>query len=363
MSKSPSERFLLSNVENHNNGQRGMKISDDIPSDESVRRHCEILQNELEELHDEGYLFQPEVHSEDDCIQLTNSLNAKIQEISLSIVRACCSSAGTPSSLERINISAQDLSQIQTIRPLIGRPAIEFFLNTPQSGSGDNMRYMYIIRCAIQATLAALCDRVVSTWSFDKEENEVLSNMYVSLRSQFDNPALTGTWRSLTRSQSKIAEYHRLKPAAIRSFVSETAKVLVLSRGISWDLNDAQGIIQDYFQGEFADLYSYCFRLDRITGESILSFDTEVYLPEPGQLYDHTIMYDMDTSTRSKDGSSSAPKIAFSCRLGLLKVVKKESNDDFDISGRKEIEEEEILLKAGVQPASLISDFGRAISP
>ncbi|KAJ3842250.1 hypothetical protein F5878DRAFT_722369 [Lentinula raphanica] len=345
MNKSPSERFLLSNVENHNNGQRGMKISDDIPSDESVRRHCEILQNELEELHDEGYLFQPEVHSEDDCIQLTNSLNAKIQEISLSIVRACCSSAGTPSSLERINISAQDLSQIQTIR------------------SGDTMRYKYIIRCAIQATLAALCDRVVSTWSFDKEENEVLSNIYVSLRSQFDNPALTGTWRSLTRSQSKIAEYHRLKPAAIRSFVSETAKVLVLSRGISWDLNDAQGIIQDYFQGEFADLYSYCFRLDRITGESILSFDTEVYLPEPGQLYDHTIMYDMDTSTRSKDGSSSAPKIAFSCRLGLLKVVKKESNDDFDISGRKEIEEEEILLKAGVQPASLISDFGRAISP
>ncbi|KAJ3967677.1 hypothetical protein EV361DRAFT_476165 [Lentinula raphanica] len=102
MNKSPSERFLLSNVENHNNGQRGMKISDDIPSDESVRRHCEILQNELEELHDEGYLFKPEVHSEDDCIQLTNSLNAKIQEISLSIVRACCSSAGTPSSLERI---------------------------------------------------------------------------------------------------------------------------------------------------------------------------------------------------------------------------------------------------------------------
>ncbi|KAJ3761220.1 hypothetical protein EV360DRAFT_80442 [Lentinula raphanica] len=288
---------------------------------------------------------EPEVHSEDDCIQLTNSLNAKIQEISLSVVRACCSSAGTPSSLERINISAQDLSQIQTIR------------------SGDNMRYMYIIRCAIQATLAALCDRVVSTWSFDKEENEVLSNMYVSLRSQFDNPALTGTWRSLTRSQSKIAEYHRLKPAAIRSFVSETAKVLVLSRGISWDLNDAQGIIQDYFQGEFADLYSYCFRLDRITGESILSFDTEVYLPEPGQLYDHTTMYDMDTSTRSRDGSSSAPKIAFSCRLGLLKVVKKEINDDFDISGRKEIEEEEILLKAGVQPASLISDFARAISP
>ncbi|KAJ4000492.1 hypothetical protein F5050DRAFT_1731066 [Lentinula boryana] len=323
------------------------------PEDEAVQSHLKALQNELEELHDEGYLLQPEIYSEDECVKLTNSLNAKIQQISVSLVRACCVSPGNLSS-----ISAEELLQIQTIRPLIGKLAVEFFLDPPSSqhtGSGDNKKYMYIIRCAIQTTLAALCGEIIDAWSFNKEENKMLSSIYDSLRNQFDNPALTGTWRSLTRSQSKIAEYHRLKPAAIRSYIAETAKVLVLSGYVSWNLDDTQGIIQDYFEEEFADLYNYCFRLDRVTGESIQAFDTEVYQPEPGEAYEHASMYNMDSSTKSRESSSSTTKIAFSCRLGLLKIGTIKLED-----GSSE-PEDEILLKAGIQFASLFSDFGTAI--
>ncbi|KAJ3745011.1 hypothetical protein DFH05DRAFT_1524654 [Lentinula detonsa] len=328
------------------------------PEDEAVQSHLKALQNELEELHDEGYLFQPEIYSEDECVKLANSLNAKIQQISASLVRACCGSPGNLSSMSKSKISADDLLQIQTIRPLIGKLAVEFFLDSPSSqhtGSSDNRKYMYIIRCAIQTTLAALCGEIINAWSFNKEENKMLSSIYNSLRNQFDNSALTGTWRSLTRSQSKIPEYHHLKPAAIRSYIAETAKVLVLSGYISWNLDDTQGIIQEYFEEEFADLYNYCFRLDRVTGESIQAFDTEVYRPEPGEAYEHASMYNMDSSTKSSNSSSSTTKIAFSCRLGLLKIgtIKPENGGSEP--------EDEILLKAGIQFASLLSDFETAI--
>ncbi|KAJ3791778.1 hypothetical protein GGU11DRAFT_64455 [Lentinula aff. detonsa] len=202
---------------------------------------------------------------------------------------------------------------------------------------------------------AALCGEIINAWSFNKEENKMLSSIYNSLRNQFDNSALTGTWRSLTRSQSKIPEYHHLKPAAIRSYIAETAKVLVLSGYISWNLDDTQGIIQEYFEEEFADLYNYCFRLDRVTGESIQAFDTEVYRPEPGEAYEHASMYNMESSTKSRKSSSSTTKIAFSCRLGLLKIgtIKPENGGSEP--------EDEILLKAGIQFASLLSDFETAI--
>ncbi|KAJ3899938.1 hypothetical protein F5879DRAFT_1057017 [Lentinula edodes] len=350
---------------------------DPTDSADAALSHCETLTKELEELDAEGYLLQPETYSEDDCVKLTNSLNAKIQHISVSVVRACCESTGTTwltargvssSSSNKTNnssISNEDLLQIQTIRSMIGEQAYEFFLGLQDSqncggSDSDQLHYRYIVRCAIQATLAALCDEILSAWSFNKEENNVLSNIYILLHNQFgkENPALTGTWRSLTRSQTKIARYHDLKTTAIRTFISETTKVLVISGGISWNLDDGEGIIQDYFQDEFADLYNYCFRLDRLTGESIHSFDLEFYLPKPGELYAWESMYNMNSNTKSRiasvaDSSVPCAGIAFCCRLGLLRIGAVEQEADDTSPGRSE---EEILLKAGVQLATLISN-------
>ncbi|KAJ3926399.1 MAG: hypothetical protein NXY57DRAFT_979055 [Lentinula lateritia] len=329
---------------------------DPTDSADAALSHCETLTKELEELDAEGYLLQPETYSEDDCIKLTNSLNAKIQHISVSVVRACCESTGTTgltargvsSSSNKTNnssISNEDLLQIQTIRSMIGEQAYEFFLSLQDSqncGGSDSDELHY------------------SAWSFNKEENNVLSNIYILLRNQFgrENPALTGTWRSLTRSQTKIARYHDLKTTAIRTFISETTKVLVISRGISWNLDDGEGIIQDYFRDEFADLYNYCFRVDRLTSESIHSFDLEFYLPEPGESYAWESMYNMNSNTKSRitsvaDASSTCTTIAFCCRLGLLRIGAAEQEADDATPGRYE---EEILLKAGVQLATLILD-------
>ncbi|KAJ3808751.1 hypothetical protein F5876DRAFT_78415 [Lentinula aff. lateritia] len=349
---------------------------DPTDSTGAVPSHCEVLTKELEELDAEGHLLEPETYSEDDCIKLTNSLNAKIQHISVSVVRACCESTGTTrltargvsSSSNKTNnssISNEDLLQIQTIRSMIGEQAYEFFLGLQDSqncrgSDSDQLHYKYIVRCAIQATLAALCNEILNAWSFNKEENNVLSNIYILLHNQFgrENPALTGTWKSLTRSQTKIARYHDLKPTAIRTFISETTKVLVISGGISWNLDDGEGIIQNYFQEEFADLYNYCFRLDRLTGESIRSFDLQFYLPEPGESYARGSMYNMDSNTKFRiasvaDSGITCTSIAFCCRLGLLRVGAVEQEADDTSPGRFA---EEILLKAGVQLANLISD-------
>lgn len=73
---------------------------------------------------------------------------------------------------------------------MIGEQAYEFFLSLQDSqncggSDSDELHYRYIVRCAIQATLAALCDEILSAWSFNKEENNVLSNIYILLRNQF----------------------------------------------------------------------------------------------------------------------------------------------------------------------------------
>ncbi|KAJ4487250.1 hypothetical protein C8J55DRAFT_594861 [Lentinula edodes] len=318
---------------------------DPTDSADAALSHCETLTKELEELDAEGYLLQPETYSEDDCIKLTNSLNAKIQHISVSVVRACCESTGTTgltargvssSSSNKTNnssISNEDLLQIQTIRSMIGEQAYEFFLSLQDSqncGGSDSDQLHYSV--GVQICLIHIL--------------------------KGENPALTGTWRSLTRSQTKIARYHDLKTTAIRTFISETTKVLVISGGISWNLDDGKGIIQDYFQDEFADLYNYCFRLDRLIGESIHSFDLEFYLPEPGESYAWESMYNMNSNTKSgigsvADSSVACAGIAFCCRLGLLRIGAVEQEADDTSPGRSE---EEILLKAGVQLATLISD-------
>ncbi|KAF9066862.1 hypothetical protein BDP27DRAFT_980116 [Rhodocollybia butyracea] len=211
------------------------------------------------------------------------------------------------------------------------------------------------MQCAIQATLAALCEQIISLWSFNKEEHTTLLSIYTSMRENMNKtitPVLTGTWRALTRTHTKIPAYHPLRSVALQSFAEETAKILVLCRS-PWTLDDAQGIVRDYFSTELSDLYDCCFRLDRVAYEGIGSFDVEVFLNKPGDIYEAECMYEVEAgSDMEKDQQNGkSTEIAFSCRLGLYKVESRSGAPPG--SALQEV----ILLKAGIHLTSLFSTF------
>lgn len=162
-----------------------------------------------------------------------------------------------------------------------------------------------------------------------------------------DDPMSTGTWRCLTRAQTKTPSYHNQKESILHSFATEIAKVLLLD-GYPYTLDDAAENIYDFFAEDLFDLYDCCFRLDRVANEGVHATDINVYRPEPGDAFEEELMYDMASSTEvdndpnpgiSKD---SRCEIAFACHLGLL---------DFgtDSKRHEDIYTEEVLLKAAIQ--------------
>lgn len=122
------------------------------------------------------------IYSENDCITLTNSLNAQLHQVSARIVKACIypdghGSIGGPAKFA--SISDEDLSQIQSIRPILGELAYNNLLER------RGCSVYNITHCAVQATLAALCEMIIKVWSFKKDEHELLSKVYNSMRSAF----------------------------------------------------------------------------------------------------------------------------------------------------------------------------------
>lgn len=283
-------------------------------------------------------------------------------------MKACICPHGSPSGPAKFaSISDEDLSQIQSIRPVIGELAYKNFLE-------PHGRSVYVItHCAVQGVLAALCERLIKDWSFKEDEHELLSRVYDSMRSVFGmcssmiayhmiyrwvlytvvDSMSTGTWRCLTRAQTKTPLYHDQKESNLHSFAREIAKVLLLD-GYPCTLDDAEENILDFFAEDLYDLYDCCFRLDRVANEGVYATDIILYRPQPGDAYEDELMYDMATSTEvyhdpnlgiTKD---SRCDIAFACHLGLLKIGTVPNNYEG-------VYMEEVLLKAAVQLSGLFS--------
>ncbi|KIK54034.1 hypothetical protein GYMLUDRAFT_88219 [Collybiopsis luxurians FD-317 M1] len=355
-------------------------------------------QSGLKELRDELESFEAkeeDIYTEQDCVTLTNSVNAQIQHVAVSIVNAfrglitpstsLSSNFGSNSSPTHQSESQSDSlmsdgtpPEFRSIRTMLGEPAYQFFLNPQNRHRVDSVRYLYLTRCAIQAILATLSEEIISVWSFNREEHNILLGIYISLRDQHDNPALTSTWRSLTRTHTKISQYYPLKPSAVLSFSSEISKVLLLSGlAAQWNIEDTKEMVKDYFERDLGELYDCCFRLDRVahhgvaardTGgsgsgnsedegepEEMRAFDVVVYRPEPGEVYDKDMMDPIKSSSESSgmgmdaNGEGEEEKdfteyISSTCGLGLLKI---------DTTAGSLKGTEEILLKPSVQLSSL----------
>ncbi|KIK51425.1 hypothetical protein GYMLUDRAFT_252119 [Collybiopsis luxurians FD-317 M1] len=331
-------------------------------------------QSGLKELRDELESFEAkeeDIYTEQDCITLTNSVNAQIQYIAVSIVNAfrglitsstfLSSNSGSHSSPTRQSESQSDSlmsddtpPEFRSIRTMLGEPAYQFFLNPQNRHRVDSVRYLYLTRYAIQAVLATLSEEIIN------------------------NPALTSTWRSLTRTHTKISQYYPLKPSAVLSFSSEISKVLLLSGlAAQWNIEETKEMVKDYFERDLGELYDCCFRLDRVahhgvaardTGgsgngnsedagesEKMRAFDVEVYRPEPGEVYDRDIMDPIESSSESsrvvmdkgeegEEEKDCAEYISSTCGLGLLKIDSTPGS----LKGT-----EEILLKPSMQLSSL----------
>ncbi|KIY46142.1 hypothetical protein FISHEDRAFT_60615 [Fistulina hepatica ATCC 64428] len=173
-----------------------------------------------------------------------------------------------------------------------------------------------LARIACQSAMTAYTDWMISSWYYERPENEVfLSELYNRIREQ-EEQAVAGRWRQLTRLhvQRMLSD----EPTFEHFFV-DAFKNIMLAVGIR-SLGEQEEVMVDALK----TIVQRARELNHIFGGAITSKDLEpVYIAPESALFDPTIMTDIyfvageEESTMLKKGKGKSKEETVLSTIGL----------------------------------------------
>ncbi|PBK65397.1 hypothetical protein ARMSODRAFT_1022206 [Armillaria solidipes] len=195
-----------------------------------------------------------------------------------------------------------------------------------------------IVRLALQSILSKTCTDLVQSWSMDMTERFVLQNLYSQFLIQSSNVA--GHWRAMTRVRSKHTGPNSdlMSTSCERCLIDDIVKVLTTA---GWKNFNAAETINSKYSQRVKDLVELVIKLDKATGEDVISQDLHVYTVLPDIPF--ALAHMTDQNKGPSNGISADDLVAVCTSIGLVAKCREPEDGSTVVGGVGP--KEQILLK------------------
>ncbi|PBK90615.1 hypothetical protein ARMGADRAFT_1166926 [Armillaria gallica] len=195
-----------------------------------------------------------------------------------------------------------------------------------------------VVRLALQSILSKTCADLVQSWSMDMTERVVLQTLYGQFLIQ--SPGVAGHWRAMTRARTKHTGPNSdlMLASCERCLIDDIVKVLSAA---GWKNFNAAETINNKYGQRVKDLVELVIKLDRATGEDVVSQDLQVYIVQPDIPF--ALVHMADQNKGPSEGISADDLVAVCTSIGLLAKCREPEDGGNVVGGAGP--KEQILLK------------------
>ncbi|KAF5349461.1 hypothetical protein D9757_012433 [Collybiopsis confluens] len=289
--------------------------------------HRELLEARTREVQGaRAFLNATDSYSGEDIVVMVKSLNDEILQASASIADAVEESLECKT--ER-NVSGDWVGHAESRLGKVARRLL-------QRKATDKGEQIEIMQAALQASLNHSSQIILELWSEHPTHDEALLNNKFPLVEQ---ALVSGTWRSMTRAQTKRSLYYN--PSVLFE-LSGTAKAVIAVAGYYSPEEALPTKISAMIDKKMSAISTSLSKLDEAISEHIISTDMSLIVPFSGAAFDPQMMQDVEGGSSNTQGS-----VLFVSDMGLVKEDAKASSGTV---------QSHVLLKAKVY---LQGSFGR----
>ncbi|KAF9068280.1 hypothetical protein BDP27DRAFT_1327384 [Rhodocollybia butyracea] len=261
----------------------------------------QLLDTQRQELQGaRAFLGTTDSYSGGDIIEMLSTLNSEIFQAAAVITDATERAHPGDGSYRHSGYAPA----VEEIRKTLGDE-----VGTLLQGDGIGGESIAIVQAALQTSLNINLKDICLCWSTDGLVGKALKDVYIQIRAQQDQVLVSGTWRSLTRAQSKRHVYH---DQGLFGRVVERIKVIFKSE---------RQILSMVFE-KVSTILELLARLDEAMNERVTSTDMMLYVPDLGTPFNAQIMEDAD------GGELSSGTVLFVSEMGLMRVDKDPAGRD-----------------------------------
>ncbi|KAE9395090.1 hypothetical protein BT96DRAFT_1022155 [Gymnopus androsaceus JB14] len=225
-------------------------------------RSQELLDTRKRELQGaRAFLNTADAYSGGDLIEMLNTLNSEIFQAAAVITDSI--EGMLPSRSEG---RPDDPSAVEEVRKVLGEELL-----TLLQGKGEADELM-LIQAALQAGLNIRVEYILRLWMIPGSANDAIQGAYTGIRAEQEQVLVPGTWRSLTRAQTKRSVYQ--DPEVHRYLVKDDEKSMAFER--------------------VSTILELLAKLDKAMNERVTSTEMMLYLPPCGASFKAREMEDAD---------------------------------------------------------------------
>ncbi|KAF9068289.1 hypothetical protein BDP27DRAFT_1421992 [Rhodocollybia butyracea] len=269
----------------------------------------ELLDTQRRELQGaRTFLNTTDLYSGGDIIEMLNTLNSEIFQ-AVAIITDATEGARPGGGRYRCSDDASAIEMVlgDEMRMLL-------------QGNGTEGENIAIIQAALQTSLNIASEHICRLWSINGLLDTSLNAVYAQIRAQQDQVLVSGTWRSLTRAQTKRLAYQ--DQGVLGHIVERMKVILVVAR--RWPCGDSESSrqITSMIFEKVSTILTLLARLDEAMNERVTSTDMMLCVPGLGTSFDAQNMEDAD------GGESSSGTVLFVTEMGLMRVDKDPAGRD-----------------------------------
>ncbi|KAF9068283.1 hypothetical protein BDP27DRAFT_1364175 [Rhodocollybia butyracea] len=272
----------------------------------------ELLETQRRELQGAlAFLNTIDAYSGGDIIDMLNALNSEIFQGAAIITDSLDGARPGGGSYRR----SDEASEVEEIRRALGD---EVRVLLQEDGTeGENIA---INQAALQTSLNIALEQICRRWSNNDSADQALNDVYVQIRAQQGQVLVPGTWRSLTRAQTKPLVYQN--PGLLEHIVGQMKAILVVAEWWPYRDSESERQIASMARKKVSAILELLAKLDEAMNERVTSTDMMLYVPALGVPFDAQTMEDAD------GGESSSGTVLLVPEMGLKRVAKNSAGRD-----------------------------------
>jgi len=257
------------------------------------------------------FITTADIYADTMIIQMLQKLNAEVQQNTTFMAEYILEGFGPRAT----KLTKEQSSAAQRVSQSGGQTLTDC-LNSKEPN--DVALYLQI---AFQAYLTYYLHSAISSWTIKKDRDEFINEIYERLQKS-EAQAISGRWRSLTRTYISPASISDLIPSIIAGLSD-----IVMAAGCAASLSTSRSKISSQFGDKVASIISIAGQLSKMIGQ-VASADFEVLFVRPVQMFEGTTMEDdFDEGQGVPSGTATGQKVLCSTQLGLTKRMQLESGD------------------------------------
>ncbi|EDR03088.1 uncharacterized protein LACBIDRAFT_295342 [Laccaria bicolor S238N-H82] len=205
-------------------------------------------------------------------------------------------------------VSSEEMaSAFQKSRKLLGSQ-MTIVLAAEAQNRHKNVNPM-LAQVVLQIAITRWCANLISIWKpWDEKVDEVLNDVYSGIR-KLGNQRISGTWRSLTRSQ-----WHSPNQDWVTNFTDDLSCIFHTA---GWTTRNQDEEYQ--FEKRLPAILKFVHDIRVALGEDVISADIEIAVIEPGTPFSSKLM--KNNYDDGKDGSISG-----TTGMGLRRIVMENTS-------------------------------------